>query len=598
MKQVVKNIIVAYKGLFTYSKSAKWQVPLYAVLQVIAPLIESAIPALAIALLTENNFTIYMAGITGMIFLSVVVKCLGNIMLDIQFRVGVIGTRLIIFTSDLLKKYLTMDYCNMEPAGKQKVLGKGMRAISSNWSGLEGLSRYSLKLFCGMFGLLTYGAIIFTIHWSVLLIIIVVTGISFLLNRHAISFSDRLADQRYQAGRVNNTLEEQGISLSYGKDIRIYHVENWFRTIFDEQIKILKTCFARQELRWYFPTIAEQVGTFIRDFVLYMILIKMVLDGEITVAQFAFYVGVVAGFSSWMNEVVFKISNVLNTSVETGYYNKAVEIQDVFFHGEGEQPECGLPVSIEFRDVSFRYEEGEKNILSHLSFRIAPGQKIALVGNNGAGKSTIVKLLCGFYLPTEGDVIVNGISTRDYDMDEYGKLISPVFQDGFMSAFTVAMNVAGGKTKNIDREKVRDCLKKAEIWEKIESLEKKEDTYISQIMETDGVEFSGGEVQKLLIARALYKDGRLLILDEPTSALDPIAESRIYEKYNEMTKDKTAIFISHRLASTRFCDEILYLEDGTVTERGTHEDLLKQKGSYANMFDIQSHYYREEASQK
>ncbi len=182
-------------------------------------------------------------------------------------------------------------------------------------------------------------------------------------------------------------------------------------------------------------------------------------------------------------------------------------------------------------------------------------------------------------------------------MDEYGKLLSPVFQDGFMSAFTIATNVSGGE-ENPDGKQIRECLKKAGIWEKIDSLEEKENTYFSQVLESSGVEFSGGEIQKLLIARALYKDGKLLILDELTSALDPIAESQIYEKYNEMTEEKTSVFISHRLASTRFCDEILYLEDGVLKERGTHEELITKGGAYANMFEIQSHYYKEEVSEQ
>lgn len=143
---------------------------------------------------------------------------------------------------------------------------------------------------------------------------------------------------------------------------------------------------------------------------------------------------------------------------------------------------------------------------------------------------------------------------------------------------------------------MRHCLREADIWDKIRSLDKKEDTYITQTLERDGVNFSGGEIQKLLIARALYKDGKCLILDEPTSALDPIAESRIYEMYNEMTREKTSVFISHRLASTRFCDEILFLENGKVAERGTHEELLAKKGAYAEMFEIQSHYYTKEES--
>lgn len=595
-KNVFRNIIMVYREVFSYSKAARWQVFFYAVAQVASPLIENIVPAMAIALLTGGNLMNYVAGISGLLILDMIVKSIMDVM-EAHLDITHIGTRMTKFIGRLLKKYLTMDYCNVEPADKQKLLNKGMRSIGNNSDGVEGLSRESLKLFCGLFGVLAYGTIMFTIHWGVLLIIFVTTGVNFMLHRHAVKFSDKLSDIRNQAGRVNHTLEEQAISLAHGKDIRIYHVENWFRNIFDEQIRTLKSCFSKQELRWYFPTLAEQIGTFIRDFALYTLLIKMVIDGQITVAWFAFYAGAVAGFSSWMNNVIFGISRVLTTNMDTGYYREADAISDVFFHGEGKKPELRMPVSVEFRDVTFRYEEGQEDILSHLSFKIEPGQKIALVGNNGAGKSTIVKLLCGFYMPTEGDVIVNGVNTRDYDMDEYGQLISPVFQDGFIPAYTVAMNVAGGDPGEIDRERVRDCLKKAGIWEKINELERKEDTYVSQVLEKEGVEFSGGEVQKLLIARALYKDGNLLILDEPTSALDPIAESHIYETYNEIAGERTSIFISHRLASTRFCDEILYLEHGAVTERGTHEELLDKKGGYAEMFEIQSHYYREEAVQ-
>lgn len=596
MRQIVKNIAMVYREFFSYFRPARWQIPIYVAAKVGSPLIESAVPALAVALLTGESFAFYVVAIIGVLILDVIVKNIRST-LENALNIERIGTRLTTFYGKLLKKGITMDYCNIEPAEKQKILDKGTSGIGSNWQGVEMLTRCSLELFCGLFGLLTYGTIMFTIHWSIVLIVAVITGINFVLNRHAVNFQKKLSDVSNQASRINNRLERQGISLEHGKDIRIYHVEHWFRAIFDEQIRTLKRCFSRQELRWYFPTVAEQVGTVIRDLVLYTMLIRLVLNGDITVAQFTFYVGVVAGFSSWMNEVVFRISHVMTANVETGYYNDAMELEDEFRHGEGEKPDLSTAVSVEFRDVSFRYEEDEDDILSHLSFRIEPGQKIALVGNNGAGKTTLVKLLCGFYLPTEGEVLVNGISTRDYDMDEYESLISPVFQDGFMSAFTVAMNIAGGNREDIDRERVRECLKKADIWEKIDSLKAKEDTYISQVLEKEGVEFSGGEVQKLLIARALYKDGHLLILDEPTSALDPIAESKIYEKYNEMTEEKTSIFISHRLASTRFCDEILYLEKGTVAERGTHEELLEKKGSYAEMFEIQSHYYRKEVVQ-
>ncbi len=594
-KRILKTFRIVFRELFRYNRRSCWQMSLYALICIVSPLLLSAIPAVAIEMLTQDDLGAYVFGISALLAASTLLTGM-RIYLGNWFDLNIMDMRLQKFCARLLRKCLTMDFCNLEPAVQQKKMFRGMQSVMSSGRGVEGFARYSFELFYGFFGLLSYGTIMFSMHWSILIIVAVTTVATFFLKKHAILFWRKLADERYQAARVNSMLEHQGISLEYGKDIRIYHVEKWFRDIFDEQIRKMGRVIAKQELHWYFPTAGEQVGNFIRDFVMYMILIRMVLDGSISVAQFTFYVGVVAGFSVWMNEAVTHLSQVMETNVETGYYVEAMDTKDVFRHGNGKKPDLSSGVSIEFRDVSFRYEEDGEDILSHLSFRIEPGEKTALVGNNGAGKTTVVKLLCGFYMPTEGEVLVNGISTRDYDMDEYGKLISPVFQDGFMSAFTVAMNVAGGKEADIDGDRVRRCLKEADIWEKIVSLEKKEETYITQTLERDGVNFSGGEFQKLLIARALYKDGKCLILDEPTSALDPIAESRIYETYNEMTKEKTSIFISHRLASTRFCDEVLFLENGKVAERGTHEELLARKGAYAKMFEIQSHYYRKEES--
>ncbi len=589
-KRIFKNLSAVYRELFRYAGKSIWQLPLYALVCIMLPLLLSAIPAVAIEMLTQGDLGKYVFGISALLAASTLLTVV-RIFLANRFDLNIMGMRIQTFCARLLRKCLTMDFCNLEPAEKQKKMFRGMYSVTNNGRGVEGLVRYSFELFYGFFGLLSYGTIMFTMHWSVLAIVAVTTVVTFLLKNHAILYWRKLADDRYKAGRVNSMLEHQGISLEYGKDIRIYHVEHWFRDIFDEQIQIMRRVIAKQELHWYLSSAGEQVGNLIRDFVMYMILIRMVLNGSISVAQFTFYVGVVASFSVWMNDTVQHLSQVMETNVETDHYMEAMDIRDVFRHGSGKTPDLSRGMSIEFRDVSFCYEENGEDILSHLSFRIEPGEKVALVGNNGAGKTTIVKLLCGFYLPTEGEVLVNGISTKDYDMDEYGRLISPVFQDGFMSAFTVAMNVAGGKEEDIDGDRVRHCLREADVWEKIRSLEGKEDTYITQMLDRDGVNFSGGEIQKLLIARALYKDGKCLILDEPTSALDPIAESRIYEMYNEMTKEKTSIFISHRLASTRFCDEILFLENGRVAERGTHEELLAEKGAYAEMFEIQSHYY-------
>lgn len=217
---------------------------------------------------------------------------------------------------------------------------------------------------------------------------------------------------------------------------------------------------------------------------------------------------------------------------------------------------------------------------------------MAVVGLNGAGKTTMVMLLCGFYDPTEGRVLLNGIDIREFNRRQYYELFSAVFQGFSIQDTTIAECVAQTAT-DIDMDKVNDCLDKAGLTFAIAKFPDGVKTHFGREVYLDGVLLSGGQIQRLMLARALYKDGPILVLDEPTAALDPIAENDIYMKYSEMTAGKTSLFISHRLASTRFCDRIIFVADGGIAEEGTHDELLEKNGAYANLFEVQSRYYRE-----
>ena len=226
-----------------------------------------------------------------------------------------------------------------------------------------------------------------------------------------------------------------------------------------------------------------------------------------------------------------------------------------------------------------------------MSFKVSRGENIAIVGENGAGKTTAVKLLCGLYCPTSGEILINGKSSRDFSNDSYFKLFSAVFQDYYFMPMTIAENIC--TASDYDRKKLFAAFDKAGISEKINSLSLKEKTYMIKDVYKDAADFSGGEKQKLLLAKAIYKNAPVLILDEPTAALDPIAENELYLKYNEMTSGKISFFISHRLSSTRFCDRILLVKDGKIAESGTHEELMALKGLYYRMYQVQSYYYKE-----
>ena len=245
-------------------------------------------------------------------------------------------------------------------------------------------------------------------------------------------------------------------------------------------------------------------------------------------------------------------------------------------------------------DVCFHYPNSDELVLNHLSFHIKPKEKIALVGVNGAGKTTIVKILSGFYKPTSGKVLINGVELTKLNQEKYRDQISVLFQDSVLFSFTIAQNITGKPEEEMDYERLQHAITQSGLSEKIESLEKKEHTFISKDVDPEGIQLSGGQIQKLFLARTIYKNAHMMILDEPTAALDALAENEMYEKYATLVQEKTSIFISHRLSSTRFCDRIFYLENGEIVESGAHEELMAKGGSYAHMFDVQSQYYQKE----
>lgn len=227
--------------------------------------------------------------------------------------------------------------------------------------------------------------------------------------------------------------------------------------------------------------------------------------------------------------------------------------------------------------------------MDHFNLKINAGEKLALVGVNGAGKTTFVKLLCGMYEPDEGRILIGGIDRNEFPKEELYELFSAVFQEPFILPVTVAENLTF--ERDYDSKKAWDALERAGLSEKFHEKGVTMDTFFDKDMDEDGIELSGGEEQRFLLARALYKDAPILVLDEPTAALDPIAESEIYDNYAQYSEGKTAVFISHRLASTRFSDRIVLLGEGGILEEGSHQELMDLKGAYANMFEVQSRYY-------
>lgn len=313
--------------------------------------------------------------------------------------------------------------------------------------------------------------------------------------------------------------------------------------------------------------------------------------GAFDVGMITQYVGAVTALSG----AVSGLFVVLAEAVGNAYYLKGVfrflDISNEMYQGSlTVEKRSDRKYEIEFRDVSFRYPGTEVYALRHVSLKFQVGQRLAVVGQNGSGKTTFIKLLCRLYDPTEGVILLNGIDIRKYNYKEYMSVFSVVFQDFQLLSLTLAQNVAAGEI--YDRELVMDCLQKGGLTEMLEKLPKGIETNIGKDFEEDGVWVSGGEGQKIAIARSLYRDAPFIILDEPTAALDPVAEYEIYSKFNEIVGDRTAVYISHRLSSCRFCDEILVFHEGRMIQQGSHEKLLAARdGKYAQLWEAQAQYY-------
>ena len=349
-------------------------------------------------------------------------------------------------------------------------------------------------------------------------------------------------------------------------------------------------------MRSVFPSrVADLIVILVRDGGAYALLIHMFYQGEISIDGFVLYFAAISCFASWIDGIISCWNTAHTVSLKLCDLREFIDYPEYDGSGTAKAADhMDTAPEIEFRHVSFRYDGADQDTIHDLSLRIKSGEKLALVGLNGAGKTTLVKLLCGLYRPTSGEIFFNGTALADFRREDYYKLISPVFQEIRTAFFSLAETVSGQSTANTDLKKAERCMRQAGLGDKIDALPDGIHTKLNKKVHKNGTELSGGEAQKLMLARALYKDAPLLILDEPTAALDPIAESRIYTEFNAMAERRTALFISHRLASTSFCDRIILLENGCIAEEGTHQELIAAGGTYKQLFDIQSCWYKED----
>lgn len=398
-------------------------------------------------------------------------------------------------------------------------------------------------------------------------------------------------------------LTSQTMEPAAGKDIRIYHMAQWLMERYVNTLENMNRQYYKVHY-WYFARGVTDAGLdLVRNGLVYGYLIWMVSAGRLTLSEFVLYFG----FANSFGERLFlAMREALSFGIISNTFSSIREYFDTKENrNEGNSvPEETLekirrsPVTLELKGVSYTYPGQEQPVIKNMNLKIEAGEKLALIGLNGAGKTTLVKLICGFYAPTEGEILLNGIPIENFERSQYYSLISVLFQDYTILPLSVDENIASVPKDSIEDAKLKECLEESGFKERYLRLSEKGDSLLVREIHDKAVDFSGGEKQRLLFARALYKEAPLLILDEPTAALDPIAENEVYLKYGEATSGKTSIYISHRLSSTRFCDRIILLENGRIVEEGTHSQLMEKKGVYADLYEMQSQYYRDQEKEK
>jgi ATP-binding cassette subfamily B protein len=480
----------------------------------------------------------------------------------------------------------------------KKLLAKSIEAIDYNDGAAEAIWITLMDLTTNLAGFVIYLFIMSSIQPILFLVILTTTILSYAISNYLNEWEYRHREEAYSYVRQIEYLNRQSSDLTLAKDIRIFGLRNWIEELYGKSVSAYTAFQSRASGVAIWAEIADLLLTFLRNGIAYAYLIGLVLYGGLSVSEFLLLFGAVGGFTAWVSGILGSLRTLHKQSLDLSTIRECLEYPEVFAFSEGEpiHPEKGTPYEIRLENVSYRYPGAEHDTLSQIDLTLHPGEKLTVVGPNGAGKTTLVKLICGFLDPTQGRVLLNGVDIRRYNRQDYYTLFSAVFQNFTLLPGTITDNV----TQDLDHpdpKRVADCVEKAGLSKLVASLKDGYETYLNREIYEDAILLSGGETQRLMLARALYKDAPFIILDEPTAALDPIAESEIYQKYNELTQGKSSIYISHRLASTRFCDRILMLTDGKIVEEGTHESLMQLGGAYAKLFAVQSKYYQEGVSE-
>jgi len=496
------------------------------------------------------------------------------------------------FSVFMHQKTAEADYADIESSRYLEMKEKAEAFLFGNWKGFSYVLDKAIEVLGKTFTLIGVVAVVASLNP---LLVLLFASLVFVSSYVEARVQHKQAEMRLALTATERRTVYYGQVLgdfAYGKEIRMNNLGAWLVHRENEHWQHAFATYKRSNALGIRSGAVRSFAGFAQQLVSYAYLTAQILGQHMTIGDFSMYVGGVAAFSGAMREVMQNI-------VEVAAYRQYYEALEAYLHIPADMrnnerlPVPPGPHTITFQNVSFRYPGQAAYALRNVNITLAPGQKLSIVGENGAGKTTFVKLLCRIYDPTEGVILLDGVDIRRIDYEKYMQLFSTVFQDFKLYALSLKDNVAYAASDTATDEAVESALRKAGFGEKLDSLPKGVHTLVYRNFDGEGFEPSGGEGQKIALARAIFKGAPIAVFDEPTAALDPRAEHEMYRRFDELADGKTVVYISHRLSSTRFCDVIAVFQNGEITEYGSH-DMLMQKGrGYAEMFDMQARYYVE-----
>ena len=600
MKQKEKyNVLAVIKRMLAHmweqDRTQFARIACYTVVAAIYPFMAVILPKLAIGILEQGGVDAVKNLVTAMMIYLVTAGTLAVVMNYLKSYIQTRNMRIrILYLADQSKKLQCMDYCYHEDAKFFEKYEKGMNAGNNNANGIEGLYNKLSQLPAKFFTLLGMGILAGALSPLLLVSLVLHVIVIMWTSKRTHDYEYAKKEQVSKANRRINYYQKTSQDFSYGKDIRIFNLRKRIMDNYQEEINAYVKLQRMIRNREYLLGLLGIATLLLSNVLVYGTLVQRVIGG-MPVSSFTMYVTMTTSLMALMLDFGKDLSFIWN---EGEYVNDFYRLLDAPLVAEGEKTMADVmaggkkSLEIVFDHVTFRYPGTEKNVFTDLNFTIHAGERLAIVGVNGAGKSTLVKLMTGLFAPTEGHIYINGVDLTLMKKEELYQLYSAVFQDVNILAFPIRENVAC-KSENVDDARVQTALEKVGLWKKVEGFEKGLDQMMLKVIDEEGTDFSGGERQKLSIARGLYKDAPMVIMDEPTAALDALAEAEIYENFSSLVEGKTAVYISHRLASTRFCDKIALFDADGLKEYGSHEELMERKGKYYEMFVIQGKYYQE-----